>query len=164
MGRKSTNPNKTVYHEIRENLGLTREQASEMMECISPQQIERIEMGKVTAHPEDIMIMTKCYHEPGLCNYYCSHECAIGKVHTVEVKSQGLSQIAVETLSALNKLNLEKERILEIAEDGVVTEDEYADFARIKKTLDKIAVTIDELQLWLDKAIANGEIAEDAIK
>lgn len=47
MGRTSTKENKTSYQLIREELGLTREKASELLETIAP---ERIEKSRERAH------------------------------------------------------------------------------------------------------------------
>lgn len=66
----------------------------------------------------------------------------------------------LETLNSLNRMNKEKDRLLEIVEDGRVTPDEYEDFFEIKKTLEKISLSVDTLQLWVDKAIADGNIED----
>ena len=55
-------------------------------------------------------------------------------------------------------MSKEKDRLLEIVEDGRVTPDEYKDFFEIKKTLEKIALSVDTLQLWVDKSIADGHM------
>ena len=67
-------------------------------------------------------------------------------------------QIAVETLNSLNKLSRSRDRLLEIVEDGEVQADEYADFAEIKATLDRIALSVSNLQLWVDEQIAAGNL------
>ena len=46
MARSSTKENKTFYQLKREELNLSREKASEVLESISPERIERIESGK----------------------------------------------------------------------------------------------------------------------
>ena len=43
MGRKSIKENKNYYQEIRESLNLTRDKASELLEFISADRIEKIE-------------------------------------------------------------------------------------------------------------------------
>lgn len=58
MPRVSTIEDKTPYQLRREELGLSREQASELLEVISPERIERIESRKYIAHPDEVMIMT----------------------------------------------------------------------------------------------------------
>ena len=158
MGRKSTKEGKSIYQEIREKLELTREKASEMIGFISAAKLEKIENGKVAVQPEDVIALAECYKSPELCNYYCSQECPIGQQYVPEVHVKDLTQIAVETLNSLNRMNKEKDRLLEIVEDGQVTPDEYNDFFEIKKTLEKISLSVDTLQLWVDKSIADGNL------
>ena len=43
MARRSTKENKNLYQTTRENLDLTREEASELLETVSPERIEKIE-------------------------------------------------------------------------------------------------------------------------
>ena len=158
MGRKSNKEDKSIYQEYREKQDLTREKASELIGFISPAKLEKIENGKVSIQPDDVIALAKCYKAPELCNYYCSQECPIGQEYVPEVKVKDLAQIAIETLNSLNRMNREKDRLLEIVEDGQVTPDEYSDFFDIKKTLEKIALSVDTLQLWVDKSIADGHM------
>ena len=158
MGRKSTKENKTIYQTSRESLGLTRDQASEKLEFISADRIEKIEYEKSLPHPEEIMAMAECYKNPVLCNYFCSHECPIGIEHVPEIKEKELSQITLEMLATLSKLTNAKERLIEITVDGEVSEDEFSDFVSIKKELEKMAMAIDSLNLWLDQTIITGKI------
>lgn len=158
MGRASVKANKSIYQITREKLGLTREKASNLLKVISAERLEKIENDKINIQPEDVLTIAKCYNAPALCNYYCSHQCSIGQKYVPEVEEKELSQIAIETLNALNKINRDKDRLLEIVEDGQITEDEYEDFFLIKKTLDKISLSVDSLQLWVDKAISEGGI------
>ncbi len=163
MGRGSVKKDKSVYQTAREALQLTREKASSLIGYISPDRIEKIENAKVNVQPEDVIAMAKCYKSPGLCNHYCSNECPIGQQHVPELQMKELSQITIETLSALNKIGKETDRLVEIVEDGKITPDEYADFIKIKKTLDRISVSVDTLQLWVDQAIADGLIDESLL-
>ena len=158
MGRKSNKEDKSIYQEYREKLDLTREKASELIGFISPAKLEKIENDKVAVQPEDVIAMAQCYKAPELCNYYCSQECPIGQQYVPEIKVKDLAQIAIETLNSLNRMSKEKDRLLEIVEDGQVTPDEYKDFFEIKKTLEKIALSVDTLQLWVDKSIADGHM------
>ncbi len=162
MGRASTKENKSIYQITREELKLTREKASELIGYMSPERIEKIENYKVNIQPDDVMALADCYKAPKLCNYYCANECPIGQKYIPEVEVKDLAQITIETLNSLNKINREKDRLLEIIEDGRITDDELADFVLIKKTLDKISLSVDTLQLWVDQAIADGDLDESA--
>lgn len=158
MGRKSIRKNKSVYMRVREELGLTRESASEVIDGISPSRLEKLETGTTTMQPEDVVLMARAYKEPSLCNYYCTHECAIGKRSVPELEEKQLPQIAIEMVNAASRLNSLRDMILQIAEDGTVKSDEYEDFSEIKETVDKLVVAAQTLQLWLDKAQATGDV------
>ena len=160
MGRKSTKENKSIWQVTRENLGLTREKAGDLIPGFSPERIEKIENGRTQIQPEDVMLLAEYYKTPSLCNYYCVHECPIGEVHALRTESKELGQIAVETLNALNKMSQNRDRLLEIVEDGQVRPDEYQDFVEIKEILDKIALSVSNLQLWVNKQIAAGRLAK----
>ena len=163
MGRKSTKENKTIYQMTREELGLTREKAAELIPGFSPERIEKIENDRVQIRPEDVRMMAEAYKAPGLCNYYCSQECPIGRGRTPRVESKGLVQIVVETLNGINRLNQHRDRLLEIAEDGSVSPDEYEDFGEIRELLERLQVSISTLQLWLEERTAHGEINADSL-
>lgn len=158
MGRKSTKENKNIYQISRENMNLTRDAASELMEFISSDRIEKIENEKSYPHPDEILAMADCYKNPSLCNYYCSHECPIGQEYVPEVTAKDLSVITLEMLSTLNTLSKERDRMIDIAADGKVSEDEITDFLRIKEYLENMSLTIESLKLWVENTIASGEI------
>lgn len=158
MGRKSTKENKNIYQTSREAASLTREAAAEKLEFISSDRIEKIESEKSYPHPDEILAMADCYKNPSLCNYYCSHECPIGQEYIPEVKAKDLQAITLEMLSTLNTLTKEKERLIEIAVDGRLTEDEVPDFLKIQSDLENMSIAIDSLKLWVDNTIASGKI------
>ncbi len=158
MGRKSTKENKNIYQISRENVNLTRDAAAEQLEFVSSDRIEKIENEKSYPHPDEILAMADCYKNPSLCNYYCSHECPIGQEYVPEVTAKDLSVITLEMLSTLNTLSKERDRMIDIAADGKVSEDEITDFLRIKEYLESMSLTIESLKLWVENTIASGEI------
>ena len=164
MGRKSTKENKNIYQISRENADLTRESAAEQLEFISSDRIEKIENEKSYPHPDEILAFADCYKNPSLCNYYCSHECPIGQEYVPEVAAKDLSVITLEMLSTLNTLSKEKDRLIDIAADGKVTEDEIPDFLQIKENLENMSLAIDSLKLWVEHTIASGEIDKELLK
>lgn len=158
MGRKSTKENKNIYQTSRETAGLTREAAAEQLAFISSDRIEKIENERSYPHPDEILAMADCYKNPSLCNYYCSHECPIGQEYVPEVVAKDLSVITLEMLSTLNTLSREKDRLIDIAADGRISDDEIPDFLRIKENLENMSLAIDSLKLWVENTIASGEI------
>ena len=62
-----------------------------------------------------------------------------------------LSNIILETIASLNEINPLTTRLIQIARDGKISDDEMKDFAYISKKLDEISLAIDSLNLWVDK-------------
>ena len=158
MAKISTKENKNVYFQKREELKLTRDQASELLESITPERIEKIENERVEPHPEEILIMADKFKSPELCNYYCSNQCPIGKHYVPEVKIQDLSKIILKMVNSLNTVQDNQRRLISITADGVIDDIEIDDFIDIQEELEKISITVEALQLWSEQMVANGEI------
>ena len=158
MARASTKENKSMYQTTRESLKLTREAASELLETLSPERIEKIENERSLPHPDEVLVMARKYRQPGLCNYYCANQCPIGQQYVPEIKVKDLSQIVLEMLASLNAMQKKKERLIEITVDGKISGDELADFIFIQEELERISVAVETLQLWSEKMLATGTI------
>lgn len=158
MARASTKENKNIYHKTREALQLTRETASELLESISPERIEKIENERALPHPDEVLLMAEKYRKPGLCNYYCANQCPIGQQYVPEIRIKDLSQIVLEMLASLNSMNRLKERLIEITVDGKITGDEIEDFIYIQEELERISIAVETLQLWSEQMLATGAI------
>ncbi len=161
LGRGSTRKNKNIYQQIREERGLTREKAGELLESVTPERIEKIESEKSVPHPDEVLIMAQKYNRPDLCNYFCSQECPIGQQYVPEVHMADLSQIVLQMLASLNSVSKDKDRLIEITADGEISDDELKDFIRIQDQLEKISITVEALQLWAEKMLASGSIDMD---
>ena len=158
MPKVSNKENKNPYFKRREELKLTRDQASELLESIPPERIEKIENERVSPHPDEIMIMADKYKSPELCNYYCSNQCPIGERYVPEIKMQDLSQIVLNTVDSLNTVQDQQRRFINIAADGVIDDAEIDDFVDIQEELEKISIAVETLQLWSEQMLANGAI------
>ena len=164
MARVSIKENKNKYHLVREELGLSREKASELLVTIMPERLEKIENEKSTPHPDEVLTMAEKYKRPSLCNYYCSTQCPIGQQYVPEIEIKELSSIVLEMLASLNSVNKKKERLIEITADGKIDNDEIDDFIYIQDELERIYITVETLQLWAERMLANGVIDAEAYK
>ena len=162
MARMSTKANKNIYQTTREDLRLTREAASELLQTMSPERIEKIENERSLPHPDEVLSMADGYKKPDLCNYYCANDCPIGKHYVPEIEMKDLSQIVLEMLASLNAMKGKQERLIEITVDGKVDGEEIKDFVHIQEELEKISITVEALQLWSEQMIAEGKIDEEA--
>ena len=158
MARKSTRENKNIYQRIREGLGLTREEASNLLVTMSSERIEKIENERSMPHPDEVLLMSDQYKQPSLCNYYCANQCPIGQQYVPEIKVKDLSQIVLETIASLNAMQRQKERLIEITVDGKISGDELADFVHIQEELEKISIAVETLQLWCERMLDTGAI------
>lgn len=163
MGKQSTRENKNIYQLCREECGLTREKASEAMTSVSASRIEKIEYELQEPTPFDVVQMADCYKRPDLCNYYCSHKCEIGHRYVPEIEVSELSNIILETIASLNEISPLTGRLIQIARDGKITDDEIKDFAYISKKLDEVSLAIDSLNLWVDKTASEHNINIDLL-
>ena len=164
MGKRSVKKDKNIYQLSREALDLTRDKASEQMEYISADRIEKIESGRSLPHPDEILTMASCYKKPGLYNYYCSHECPIGIRYIPEVEDKDLPRIVLEMLASLNMVEKERDRLIDIAVDGEISEDEYKDFNSIRDKLVSLSHSVESLKLWIENTIARGELDREAMR
>ena len=158
MARASTKENKNIYQTTREGLKLTREAASELLETMTPERIEKIENERVLPHPDEVLLMSDKYKQPMLCNYYCANQCPIGAQYVPEVKVKDLSQIVLETMASLNAMQKKKDRLIEITVDGHISGDELADFVYIQEELERISIAVETLQLWCERMLDTGAI------
>ena len=167
MARNSTKENKNIYQRTRECLGLTREEASELLVTMSPERIEKIESERSMPHPDEVLLMSDQYKHPSLCNYYCANQCPIGQQYVPEIKIKDLSQIVLEMLASLNSMNKQRERLIEITVDGKITGDELEDLIYIQEELERISIAVETLQLWCERMLDTGAIDQaqyDAFK
>ncbi|MBQ3786998.1 MAG: helix-turn-helix domain-containing protein [Lachnospiraceae bacterium] len=157
MGKKSVKTDKTIYQITREEAGMTRAAVADATNgVLSESRLEKIEGSLQSAQPEDAILMANVYRKPELCNYYCTKECPIGKKYVPSVETvHDLPQITMELLSNLNSLNRDKERIIDIAADGKISEDERDDFEDFRKHLAEMSMAIESLKLWADREISS---------
>ena len=160
MARVSTKENKNIYHRTRESLQLTREGASELLESLTPERIEKIENERSLPHPDEVLVMAEKYKQPSLCNYYCANQCPIGQQYVPEIKVKDLSQIVLELLASLNAVSRQKDRLIEITADGEISDDQIEDFVSIQDELERISVAAETLQFWCEEMLATGVIDE----
>ncbi len=152
----------SIYKETRKKYGMTRDDVCDKSYSennpIQPERLERIENGKFDILPDEVLLLSKIYGEPTLCNHYCSNECPIGKEYVPEIKVKDLAQIVLEMLSSLNSMKKRQERLIEITADGIIDDDEIMDFVSIQRELERISVTVESLQLWVEKMLAEKRI------
>lgn len=154
MGKVSVKENKSIYQVTREGLGYSRAEAAEKTGPygLTEYRLVKLEDGTSSMQPADVLAMARGYRAPDLCNHYCSHECPIGREYVPEIEFRdNVHEILVNMMVALDNVDRKKNRLMEILADGCIQADEEQDFHSIQRELERIAMTVDALQLWCEK-------------
>lgn len=127
----------------------SREGAADIM-LIDRGRLYRIEKGLTNPYPEEVHLMADLYNAPELRNYFCTAICPLGceipKANVVD-----LDRITIQVLSSFRRLNETKEILLDITEDGVITEDEKPDMQKVLRELEELEAITQSLRIWVKK-------------
>ena len=127
----------------------SREGAADLM-SIDRGRLYRIESGVTNPYPEEVHLMADLYNAPELRNYYCTTICPLGH-EMPRVDVQDLDRITVRVLSTFRKVSATRELLLDITEDGVISENERKDMQTIIATLEEMEQVTQSLKLWVKK-------------
>lgn len=133
----------------------SRERASEQL-GISDASLRNYELGITKLIPADIiLIMAELYNAPELPSHYCLNECPLGQCHAISEEVHDLDRVTVKLLRNLKVDNIRdiKDRLLDIAEDGVISEEEKPDLKEVLEYLDDLAKTVSELKIIGQRAL-----------
>lgn len=134
----------------------SREGAAELL-GVSVSSLADYELGNTKVVPVDkVVLMADLYNSPEIKNYYCTNECPIGEhtVHKLELAE--LDRLTIKVLSALRGIDEVKDKLIDIAADGVITEHEKPELEDVLRALDEITVYSQELRLWAEKNLKQG--------
>lgn len=154
MGRDASKAAANVWYKARMNAAKydeklrSREGAAERL-GMSTSAVSDTELGLTKFMPvEKAMIMAECYNAPHLLNFYCLNECPIGSQRPLSDEDLEIDRITVRLLKNLRVSQLEevKETLIDIAEDGIISEDEKPELQKVMEYLDELAKVLSELQ------------------
>lgn len=135
----------------------SRESAAEYF-GVSVSSMANYERG-ITIPPLDlVLMMAEEYNAPQLRNLYCMKQCPLGKEQPISSELKTLEAVTVGIVAKLDKNDIDdmKRQLLDIAEDGKVSQDEEIDFKEVSLAMDKLAVAISELRLVKEKLLGKG--------
>lgn len=164
MGRDATKAAGNVWYEARMEASKrdgklrSREGAAEQL-GMSVSAVSDAELGLTKFMPVDkAVLMAECYNAPHLLNYYCLNECPIGCRRPISAENLEIDRVTVRLLKNLrvSQLNEIKDTLVDIAEDGVISEDEKPDLREVMEYLDELAKVLSELQAISQKALNGG--------
>ena len=119
--------------------------------------IRRIENGLNKVMPVDTAILlADLYRAPELKNYYCLHECPIGRTRAISDDAIEVERATVKLTQVLRKETVQafKHTLQDIAMDGVITDDELDDFNEVMDGLKEVSKIISQLEIIRDRRMA----------
>ncbi len=167
MARGATKASGNPWYEARKKAAeyderlCSREGAAERL-GMSVSAVADAELGLSKCMPPDkAVLMADLYKAPNLLNHYCLHECPIGCRHSLSDEVVDIDRVTVKLLKSLRveKLGEIKDTLLDIAEDGKITDDEKPALKDVLDYLDGLAKTVSELKTIGEMALRGG--AED---
>ena len=138
------------YEAAKFNDRLKSREGAEEVTGISFARIRDIELDEVFPNAREANILADAYNAPELRNWYCRNHCPLGK-HMPTVDASDLDRISVRAVSTLRKAKEVKHTLLDIVDDGLVTEEEKPQFFEIIKTLDELSEINENLKVWAEK-------------
>lgn len=127
----------------------SREGAADLM-SIDRGRLYRIESGVTNPYPEEVHLMADLYNAPELRNNYCRECCPLGS-YTPQIDTDSLDRITVRALSSFRRLKDTKKILLDITEDGVITEDERPALEEVLKEIEEVSSIAHNLRAWMEK-------------
>lgn len=159
MGRDPIKANANVYFQARKKAAeyndalYSREGAAEKL-GVSVSTLADYELGITKVIPVDkVVLMAELYNDPALLTRYCKFECPIHGYLPLATEEKNIQGIALRLLRDFDEDNLRelKHNLIDITEDGVISDDEISTMREILKRLEGVAEVISELKIVGEK-------------
>ena len=159
MGKGPMNENTNVYFQARKKAAIynerlySREGASELL-GISVSTLADYELGNTKVVPVDkVVLMADLYCAPELITGYCMRECPVHGFLPLATEEKSIQGIALRLLKGFNEDELKamKVDLIEITEDGIISQEEIPKLKEILNKLDGMAEVISEMKIAGEK-------------
>ncbi len=131
----------------------SREGAADLI-GISVSTLADYELGNTKIVPVDkVVLMADLYNCPELKTGYCKNECPIGKTMPLATEIVSIEGIALRLIREFDRIKQIEKSLIDIAADGVISEDEKPELKIILERLDGLAIVVSEMKLVGEKAL-----------
>lgn len=162
MGKDPMKENKNVYFQARKKAAewderlFSREGAAELL-GIASYTLGDYELGNVKrVPPEKVLLMADLYKAPELLTNYCRNECPIQGFMPLATEEKNIQGVALRILKGLRADDLEvmKSQLVDISEDGIISDAEIGILESIMEHLESLAEAISELKIVSEKCLS----------
>lgn len=159
MGKGPMNENTNVYFQARKKAAIynerlySREGAAELL-GISVSTLADYELGNTKVVPVDkVVLMADLYCAPELIAGYCMRECPVHGFLPLATEEKSIQGIALRLLKGFNEDELKtmKVDLIEITEDGIISQEEIPKLKEILKKLESMTEVISEMKIAGEK-------------
>ncbi len=143
---------RNIYKIARKAAGFTQESSAERI-GISPESIRAYETGQRTPPNDIVAQMVICYNAQHLAYQHLQESNELMNQIVSELEERDILQTSVRIYNRLKRFS-EKgtiDRLMEIAEDGIISDDERPKFNDIMRELQEIIKSGLELSVFCDK-------------
>lgn len=129
------------------------EGASEFLP-VSKDMLLNYELGLNSVPVDMVCIMADVYNAPELLNHYCCNECPIGKRTVSPLNKENINNIyklSINIFQLLCRGSDMGRTLLDVIEDGVITEDEKTQIDYIVNNLKRLSGLTTDLIIALEK-------------
>ena len=144
-----------IYQSAREGAGLTQETAAERLGW-SVRSVQDIEQNSRKPSPEKVAQMAALYGAHWLRGYYCNR-CPLGEAGNLPEQDCDLQQFAIEvglTCNDPDHLRRMSLRLMEIALDRTISDDELPDYMECARLLTHLKMLAEKAQIVLAGALS----------
>lgn len=161
MGNEPIKENQNVYFQARKKAAkwnprfYNRDYAAEQL-GVAPYTLGEYERGVTKVVPIDkVVLMADLYNSPELITNYCRFECPVHGFLPLATEEKGIQGIALRLLKGLRQEDLDamRRKLVDVAEDGKISEEEVEVLKGIMVQLDGITEAISELKIVCEKYI-----------
>jgi hypothetical protein len=128
----------------------SREGAAPYVGC-EKDTLAKYELGLLRVPSDIVVMMADAYNAPELLNHYCVNECPIGNGRVEPLMTMSVELATLRILQSTKDLQKTNETLMQVVEDGVISEDEKPMLAEIINNYEKMQKSVNELKLWAEK-------------
>lgn len=103
---------------------------------------------------EEVQLLSDVYNMLELMNWHCANQCPIGRQTITEIEINEIFQLTLQVCVMLKNSSFIQEELIDIAYDGVISENEKPRINEILAILDIISNNAAALKLWVQKNIS----------
>ena len=159
MGSNPTKAADNIYFKCRKDAAkyndrlYSREGAAELL-GVSVSSLADYELGNTKVIPVDkVQLMADLYNSPELKTHYCKECCPLG-CNNAKIVLEDLDRISLKALSSFRKIGSAKDTLLNIVDDGIISEDEKPALNELLSIMDEVEIVIKTFKLWAEKNIS----------